>query len=448
MTTEKFLRLTFGVEIECVLAYPAGIFGTGPKDVKMRREVEELLDKKDIPTNELRGDDPLIYEKWTINEDATIKKPRNTSEEEYEDMEIISRVFHYDDPISFEEIREVLGLVRSNFKIVEGTKNSCGLHVHIGNEDRGFHIEVLRRYALLVTAFEHLLLSLIPAYRIDPQRSHKCFCYPPSKLPDFEALTLQERLDKIRVCEREWQLQELMSPIWHGKNLAFNIGSHGDRTKRTIEHRMFPGTTDVEEILANVELCVSLMSFAWRISNENLDTLLESAFNSSFELKHLLCAFGKAELWDLLHDNACRRKDWDVLPPITRQDSLNTPTVGSPTDASPISPRSYDSGIAMADTWDVFVSGGEEVQWLDDENFCKRPRTHELDPEELLAALLEKQAMIADTIGDESVLDLDQQNFEGDSGFQSKTRSSSVDESSVSMSEDFEGLAELFGEAT
>ena len=427
MTNKEPLRLTFGVEGECVLAYPAGIFGTGLKDVKMRREVEECMDRSGIPTNELRGDDPIIYEKWTINEDTTIQKPPNTAEEEYEDMEIITRVLYYDDPSSFKEIREVLELIKSNFKVVMGVQNSCGLHVHIGNEDRGFDIEGLRRYALLVVAFEHLLLSLIPLYRTDPQLSFKCFCYPPSRLPDFENLTLQERLDKIRTCEREWQLQELMNPIWHGKNLAFNLSSHSDGSKRTIEHRMFPGTTDVDEILANVELCASLISFAWNFSNAEVDVLLESAFDASFELKHLLSSFGKPELWSVLHDNARRRTDWGVQLPPTRQASPSTPA-GSSTATSPISPRSFDSGISIEDAWDIFISGGAEARWQDDGGIWTMPTAYKIDAEKLF--------------------DISSQGFEEYDGWVSKAKDVWTGENSVLIDEDFEGLSGLFGEDT
>ena len=427
MTSKEPLKLTFGVEMECVLAYPAGMFGTGLKDVKMRREVEECMDRNGIPTNELRGDDPIIYEKWTINEDTTIKKPPNTSKEEYEDIEVITKVLYYDDPNSFEEIREVLELIKSNFKVVMGVQNSCGLHVHIGNEDRGFDIEVLRRYALLVVAFEHLLLSLIPPQRINPQLAFKCFCYPPSRLPDLENLTLQERLDRIRMCEREWQLQELMSPIWYGKNLAFNLSSHSDGSKRTIEHRMFPGTTDVEEILASVELCASLVSFAWSVSNEEVEVLLESAFDESFDFKQLLCSFGKPDLWRILHEKACRGTDWSVLLPPTRQASPRTPAGSSSTTASPVSPRSFDSGIAIEDAWDVFVSGGEEARWQDDEDIWAMPTLYKMDAEK--------------------VSDISRQSFAEFDGWQSKVRGVRAGESSILMSEDFEGLAGLFGEA-
>ena len=294
------LSLTFGVEVECVVAYEAGIFGTGPKDVKIRREIEELLDRNDIPMNELRGDDPIIYEKWTINEDATIELPRNTAEREYEDAEFQSRIFYYDDPHSFEEIRTVLRLAHNNFDLMTRPENCCGLHVHIGNEDRGFPFAVLRRYVLFVMAFEHLLLSLTPESRLTPPHGKKCFCHLPSTLIAFRGMTLAQRLEEVRACNREWQLQELMCPIWYGKNTAFNIGSHSDNTKRTLEHRLFAGTTDAEEIVAYVELCAGIVSFVWHTSDEDLEVLLQSAFNGSYGLDNVFSAIGKPSLWQFL----------------------------------------------------------------------------------------------------------------------------------------------------
>ncbi|KAI4148089.1 MAG: hypothetical protein LQ340_005246 [Diploschistes diacapsis] len=352
MPAKNFLNLTFGVEIECVVAYPAGLFGTGPKDVKIKREVEEFLDANGIPVNELRGDEPLTYDKWTVIEDTTIKKPPNTSIEDYDDMELVTRILYYDKPSSFEELRHVLRLVKSSFKLLAGPAYGCGLHVHIGNEDRGFPFEVLKRYALLVVAFERLLLSLVPAYRLDVPQGFKCFCHPPSTLIAFRGLGLEARIERVKTCEREWQLHDLMCPIWYGKNTAFNLDSHNDKTKQTIEHRLFPGTTDADEIIACVDLCAGLVTLAWLIPDAELDAVLEAALNDSYRSDHLFSVICKPYLSDCFGGTAARSASLAFHFP--QPSRLYIEANLSPADSSPKSQRSSGSGRPKTEAWEVF----------------------------------------------------------------------------------------------
>ena len=442
------LKITFGVEIECVVAYPAGVyfFGDGRKDLKMKSEVEELLDRTGLPTNELRGDDPIMYDKWTIKEDATIKKPANTIMEEYDDLEITSRILCYDDPDSFQEIRNVLDLVRSEFKLIDGIENSCGLHVHIGNEDRGFEFEVLRRYALLVTGFEHLLLKLIPAYRVKPPKGTKCFCIPPSELSELKGLALRECLDKIWACEREWQLQDIMSPIWQGKNLAFNFSSHSDSSKRTIEHRIFPGTTHVEDVLAAVELCATLVSFAWDTSDEELALLLESAFDACFNTEHLLTAIGKAHLWGVFW-NINHQRDIKKDPLLTaRETSTRSAPGSSSTDVGPLHMDSLGSVRAPVEAHDILRSEQEESEWIDALEDSWKLSACEIDGNECLEAWSEGTEGTEDLQESERDSYLCFSNLEAPSTLQTeiKPRDDSIGE--VRIYEDLEGLAAFFTE--
>ena len=368
-TSFALMNLTFGVEIECVVAYPADIFcfGRSRKDAKMKREIEEFLMANNIPTNELRGDDPITYDMWTVNEDATIKKPNDTETEGYDDIEIQSRILAYEDA-SFDEVRKVLCLANDNLKLLVNTEYTCGLHVHIGNQDQGFPLTVLKRYALLVTAFEHLLIQLVPAHRFDTSKGFKCYCIPPSRLSTFQGLSLPERLDKLRACEVEWQLSETMSPIWTGKNAAFNLGSHGDKTKRTIEHRMFAGTTNAEEIIAYVELCAGLVEFAWNSSDDSLESILILASDDAFGLEQLLLAINRHHLMGIPDGKLAKGKQsgWPSVP--TRTACLKSVDEVPSLENSPASGRSRASTSAGTEVEDPREERGENAnEWMADE---------------------------------------------------------------------------------
>ena len=293
------LVLTYGVEIETAIKLQVGTYPEGLVGRFVREDMEQCLRDIAVPVQELRGDAPLAYEFWTINSDPSIKRPPNTDTIEYDEAEIQTRILHHDNPESARELRQVLESLTSQFTLLATPEYKCGVHVHIGNEGRGFPWPVLHRYALLLVAFEHLLLELVPEHRFHKRgRPFAKWAIPPSRNSELRKFSPELRQLKIWKCRWEFELTQYMSPFMHGKNSAFNFGSLRDRSKKTIEHRLFPGTTDPDEILSYVDLCASMMKFAWRTPDEDMLKLLPSAFDETFGLEQFFAAIGQPGRWE------------------------------------------------------------------------------------------------------------------------------------------------------
>ena len=267
MLPEGPLQQTFGVEVEFVVKIlPQG------EDFSQRTAVQEpmarLLTAAGFTVNEVgtRG----TYEKWTVERDGSIK-PEDSEDDDpnprmaYFGVELKSRVLPVN-AISFDEIGQVMDIVKLNFQTVKNW--TTGLHVHVGNGNRGFSLRCLKNLAELVTLFEHQINSLHPYDRIE-----NFFCAPPSRSVyihggPFHALAQIERLEDLESFIDHMNPGDLRFTAYNFLNLLT------PRAIQTVEFRQHQGTMDTTEILAWVELTTGMVSYCHSIPPDQFMTLI------------------------------------------------------------------------------------------------------------------------------------------------------------------------------
>ncbi|MCJ1230333.1 hypothetical protein MMC12_007006 [Toensbergia leucococca] len=311
------LSLTFGVEIEFYIKYfkedvtPAmhsarPLEETEREDMKrrgiprplscnkaIRHHISVLLRHAGIAVNQV---DERGYDQWTVDKDCTIHSDADAQEpavplEDAVGVELISRKLPCCES-SFEEIRRVLKIINGTFKTE--TNSSTGLHVHIGNQEKGFPLTCLKNLCQLVIVFQHQIESVHPDHRID-----NVFCEGPSEMRSLHLREGPKRgISIIQGCERVWQIVEAMTPT---RNAAYNLLDLTDSDdKRTIEFRQHAGTIDSEEILMWAEFLIGMIHFCKSVPSAEFTELITSQGLSSpdFGFLELLEVIGKQNLID------------------------------------------------------------------------------------------------------------------------------------------------------
>ncbi|MCJ1364347.1 hypothetical protein MMC16_003457 [Acarospora aff. strigata] len=288
MQPNEPLQQTFGVELEFVV----GILPEGHLD--RRTAVEEPLEKL-LVAGGFAVNDPESgsYEKWTIAGDSSIKAWENEDDDPnpqmgYLGVELKSRILPVNHS-SFQEVRQIVDIVTKNFKIMEN--RSTGLHIHVGNGNRGYSVRCLQNLAEIVTIFEHQIHSLHPEDRLS-----SFWCAPPSKIFDC-------REDPFHAVAQIERIGSLMRFIDHMNQDSFRFVAYNFlnlrnvRNTQTIEFRQHRGTMDADEIIAWAEFTTGIVEYCHGVPPDRfMRLLLTFGADSEFSLLDLLQVIGKAHL--------------------------------------------------------------------------------------------------------------------------------------------------------
>ena len=272
--------LTYGVELEFIVRFSPESYKDAPVVAEERRrsmesdsttdlhhtygslvrkDMVKLLNENGIPANGFDGFNK-DFKMWNVDTDSTVV-PLDTSAGWYP-IELISPVLVYS-AAALEKIEIVLELLVSNFTLY--ANESCGLHVHVGNADRGFSLRTLKNFCSLITVFEDQLTSLHTIDRIhNPYaKSTSTTFYPRS--------TTKEKLSTIDQMGTVDDLVEHFThtyDAYYDKNLAFNFlnlqeGDDSDEPLRTIEFRQHRGTLDPKLISNWVMVACNLIGASY-----------------------------------------------------------------------------------------------------------------------------------------------------------------------------------------
>ena len=295
------LRLTFGVEVECAIILK-------PRDYKGWKyscldDVRRCIEGVDAPvhgTNVFIGGQGSYY-KWGVSQDVTISEHTNISDEDVVALELVTRIFDHGDPSSAAEITRVLQAVNDRFKI--RNDHTTRFHVHVGQGREGFTLNALKRVACLLVGMEHLLNALVPDRRVRND-VFKLYCRPPSTLLPFRGKSVFERIELVEGVANMDELGHVMNPkgcrcVAYNFNNMWKPQQHVEIEhipKTTLEFRQFAGTTDPEEILANVDLCTGLVAFGATCTQAELFELLGKAMDQNFGPLDLLASIDRLSL--------------------------------------------------------------------------------------------------------------------------------------------------------
>ena len=270
------LNVTFGVELEFVVAYRAAQYTNLPHldpNSAVRSDIIHLLQEAGLSMNGLTP--PFNYQLWAVGTDGSIKaEPKDPQHPQWNDfrfsaVELITPTFNWSQSgVAFQQLEKALHVIQENFPAF--TNASCGYHVHVGNEAWGFPRSTLKKFAQVVTAFERQLASIHPFHRIN-----NVHCRPPSI--NFQGQDLVENILSIQAAKKSRDLINGMSCGPHGSTRGFaynltNLITEG--APPTIEFRQHQGTLDVITCAAWASLACGLVARCHELNPADLRNLL------------------------------------------------------------------------------------------------------------------------------------------------------------------------------
>lgn len=274
MNDAASFNLTFGVELEFLAVYnPEDYqdellaaegkfwpieFSPSPNlpqkyGILIRLHMIQVLNENGFPTNGYKHTD---FSKWTVDTDCTVT-PVDTSENCYA-IEVKTLVLVWL-PAALEQVETAVKLLVSKFNLY--INESCGLHVHVGNEDRGFTMCTLRNFCSLITVFEHQMEALHPADRlhnenVKPTRR----AFNPEASPR-EKLSIINKLKTVEDVIVQFHCTDDGDDKYMAFNF-FNLFNSCTNPLRTIEFRQHRGTLDPKLITNWVKVACNLVEMS------------------------------------------------------------------------------------------------------------------------------------------------------------------------------------------
>ncbi|MCJ1283247.1 hypothetical protein MMC26_002575 [Xylographa opegraphella] len=309
MSTEMPLHITFAVEFECVLRMTNDQYKANEARYKQSphgysnlfsnssyASIFEILSTNGIPVNiGLQDpDDNEWNDRWTIKEDSSIEafetNGDNIPDHEYKILELVSRILPLTDE-SFKEIEAVIQIIQTRYTLI--TNESTGLHVHVGDGNRGFALQTLKKLSILVVTFEHIIESIHPDARISADGTQQC------KKSSWGTTDINEIGSTIEECQTFEELRALMNPDLT-KKYAYNFGNLSLTQylpKMTIEFRQHEGSVDPERIINWVKFVTGLVSFSHAVSTaQHLWLWMTYSRDQTYTVLDFMKAIGKDEL--------------------------------------------------------------------------------------------------------------------------------------------------------
>ncbi|KAM0795685.1 putative amidoligase enzyme-domain-containing protein [Usnea florida] len=287
------LTLTFGVELEFILTFNwedhevdmAHIFDMCDPHARQidGHYSKDYLQYMDLRARKESASDDFFHalsgkgfpvsrtpdlNAWNIARDHSIETPRSGSDDfgyGYVGIELKSPAL----PYTTESLVEIRRMCRhlETFHIL--INESCGLHVHVGNERKGFPVETMKNLCILAVTFERELESIHPPHRMSN-------FYTRSIGSVFDnGISLPEIRRMIRDAETAGDLIKLVQKgvKQHAYNFL-NLQSSKDQTSKkqsskglkTIEFRQHEATINADAITRWVELTCGLVNKAHQIA--------------------------------------------------------------------------------------------------------------------------------------------------------------------------------------
>lgn len=276
------LDLTFGVEIECIISFDPAKYESAlanAEGILWEERVSKTLHRESKDMTSPGGD-----QEWTVTHDTSIdiKDGARAADGFLEcDIEIKSPAMRF----CPRGLRRVQSLIRVLTRTFDTSVNSsCGLHVHIGNQNMGFPLQTLKQFCVLTTMCEHQLNSLHPAHRVG-----NCHAKGPSAV--FKGQHPWVTVRAIQSCKTKDELVKLYAGDGNPPDrcFAYNLRPMVSGPHKTIEFRQHEGTLDSAEIMNWIQVAGGLVDAAHEISAVDMVRLIDTdAFDPLYTIAHLL----------------------------------------------------------------------------------------------------------------------------------------------------------------
>ncbi|MCJ1466085.1 hypothetical protein MMC07_004704 [Pseudocyphellaria aurata] len=116
------------------------------------------------------------------------------SEQEGPSIESNSSALDYP-PCALKQVMDVVELLVSKLDLF--VNKTCGLHVHVGNETRGFTLRTLMTFASLITAFENQFDLLHHLDRHQNEFAKPLYCASRKNAPPKEKMLIIDELETV-----------------------------------------------------------------------------------------------------------------------------------------------------------------------------------------------------------------------------------------------------------
>ncbi|KAG4424441.1 hypothetical protein IFR04_002497 [Cadophora malorum] len=265
--------MTFGVELEFLMAFlpddtpppdPTKTrllrFPYTPEDIKIYHGLtQDMSDSRDTDENggrlicAKRHYDDSDYSGWDVVEDGSIEKLA-ISPYGYFQIEVRSPAYYFTAQ-ALNEVRLACQTLTDNFCTLAVETSS--LHVHVGDGERSFDFESMRRLEAFLWAFEPQLQSLHPPHRQSTYYATSLRAY---ELP-------RGALDLYGIGDIESLRDQVIDVSGYLKNTQVSIcgiasaASDPEHKKKTVEWRQHEGTLDGEKVVKWIETVVGIMYF-------------------------------------------------------------------------------------------------------------------------------------------------------------------------------------------
>lgn len=297
------LNLTFGIELECIISFDPTVYELGLPHAEgqlweerlssslhqesklriiFRNHIVNLLNEMGISAYDMasRGGD----QKWTVSNDTSINIRDGLRAEDGFlecDVEIKSPAMRFC-PMALRRVQQMVKLLIREFNV--DVDNSCGFHVHIGNQNSGFPTQTLKHFCMLTAMFEHQLNAFHPAHRIG-----NFHVKGPSAV--FKGQNPWEAVRVIQRCEVREELVLLYADNerFPDRCFAYNLCPMVFGPHKTIEFRQHKGTLDAPEMMNWIQVAGGMIDAMHNISAVNLAQLIDTgAFDLKFTVLDLL----------------------------------------------------------------------------------------------------------------------------------------------------------------
>ncbi|CZR60839.1 uncharacterized protein PAC_10735 [Phialocephala subalpina] len=262
--------------------------------INCKKAIMERLAQAGLPVGTKIKDEtaPGDYSVWEVVEDVSIGKPRTKNPYKWFQIEMRSPAYMFN-PKNIAAVEKVCNLMKKTFLV--DTSNDCGLHVHVGREERGFDDQHIRNLYSWVWAFEPQMTSICGQHRFNSiycfstrERSRYAQKYlqkygcRPSPITGVLHFQEDEDLDWTAYQAGEYKENQLKYNAVNVKGLV--EGARGTRgAKPTIEWRQHEGTIDAERVTIWVETVVGIVNFVCHAPKQDLLSLLSMAANEHWE---------------------------------------------------------------------------------------------------------------------------------------------------------------------
>jgi hypothetical protein len=247
--------------------------------------------------------------KWEVSEDTSVKGPPDHTTFSWLGMEVKPSALYFTTE-SLSEVEKVCQLLTSMYLCTVNL--TTGLHVHVGDSDKGFDSSTLRNLVAFCWAFEPQLDTLHPASRLgnewapsmrdcssfaeDWQKKHGERPTPSTAIAHL--MKMKPLLHLLQQTQKR-----------HGARGACNFrgfinqilgASYLKNNKQTLEFRQHEGTLDPERIINWIKTVVGIVDFV-------RDT-------SSKPFLELLAVSTESEKWEKLGDGLDSKREAEMGP--------------------------------------------------------------------------------------------------------------------------------------